>query len=156
MVTLNYMSFFNDASCYREITQWRAVFNTPSLVSENAQLQPLFANFGSICADQDISSSDKVHPCRDLDAISRRIAEQFAMDVFVELRGELQPESRSIQTSHTDRKAATTMAATMGMSVPKLREVTVPTHRTPNVTPHNSRKGLRNHSILQPKEKSYF
>ena len=150
------MASFNDASCYREITQWRAVFNTPSLVSENAQLQPLFANFGSIYSDQDITSSDKVRPCRDLEAISHHIAEQFAMDVFVELRGELQPESRSIQTSHTDRKAATTMAATMGISYPKLREVTVPTHRTPNVTPHNSRKGLRNHSILQPKEKTYF
>ena len=150
------MTSFNDASCYREITQWRAVFNTPSLVSENSQLQPLFANFGSTCTDQDISSSDKVRPCRDLDAISHHIAEQFAMDVFVELRGELQLESRSIQTSHADRKAATTMAATMGMSYPKLREVTVPAHRTPNVTPHNSRKGLRTHSILQPKEKSYF
>ena len=150
------MSFFNDASCYREVNQWRAVFNTPSLVNENSQMQPLFANFGSTCTNQDLSSSDKVRPCRDLDVISHHIAEQFAMDVFVELRGELQIGTRSIQTSHTDRKAATTMAATMGMSYPKLREVNAPGHRTPNITPQHSRKGQRNHSILLPKEKPYF
>lgn len=151
------MSFFNDASTYREITQWRAVFNTPSLQCENSQIQPLFSNFGSITSDQDISTSEKVRPCRDIDAISQKIAEQFAMDVFVELRADLQNDSlRSIQTSHTDRKVATNMAATMGMGGSRLRDVTVPAHRTPNVTPHNSRKGARSHSIMQPKEKNYY
>jgi len=110
-------SIFNEQSVWRECNQWRAVFANPS--EGNSQL---FANFGSI-------NEDSVHE-QDIESLVRAVSEQFALDVFTELKNDVQFEPmRSVRTSQADRK---------------LSQKPVTPHKTPNVTPIHSRRGNRN------------
>ena len=111
---------FNDPSVWRESSQWRSVFATPS--DGTGQL---FANFGSI--DEDSTTT------QDIDTIIKTIANQFAMDVYNELKNDVSPEPmRSVRTSQAETRK-TTFKPTFG-------------HKTPTVTPVHSRRGQRNHT----------
>lgn len=114
MVTL-----FNDAATWRESNQWKAIFATPTFDDSNSQL---FSNFGSI---QDIED-----PCADVESIVAKISEQFAVDVFCELKTDImQAQSRSSRTSQGNRDVSKKSIPSQG--------------RTPVVTPHNSRRTVR-------------
>lgn len=120
------IEFANDPSIYLECNQWRAVYSTPSV---NDNCARIFSNFGSLNED--------IKPVHDTEELVNSVAIQFAMDVYSELKSELQSDPTRIKTSHTERKA-----------VPQKPYAP---HKTPSVTPHNSRRGSRNnHSILQP------
>lgn len=109
---------FNDAIIFREISQWRAVFATPSVETTNEQL---FANFGSIEEDS--------RPTRDPDSLISSIAERFACDVYGELSADLKIEgSRSSKTQNGRRQP---IQKPYGL------------HHQPTITPKGSRKGPR-------------
>ena len=117
---LRMTTVFNDASVWRECSQWRSVFATPS--DGTGQL---FSNFGSINED---SST-----VQDIDTMIQTIASQFAMDVYNELKNDVSPEPmRSVRTSQAETRK-TTIKPTFA-------------HKTPTVTPVNSRRGQRNHT----------
>ena len=114
MVTL-----FNDSATWRESNQWKAIFATPMLDDATSQL---FSNFGSI--------QDTDDPGADVESIVAKVSEQFAADVFCELKNDLmQAQSRSSRTSQGSRDVSRRAIQAQG--------------RTPVVTPHNSRRGVR-------------
>ena len=83
---------FNDPSVWRESSQWRAVFATPS--DGTGQL---FANYGSI--DEDSTTF------QDIDSMIQSIANQFAMDVYNELKNDIAPEpGRLVRTSQAESR----------------------------------------------------
>ena len=113
-------TIFNDPNVWRECSQWRSVFATPS--DGTGQL---FANFGSITEDST--------PTQDLDNLVQIITNQFAMDVYNELKNDVTSEPmRSVRTSQAETRK-TTFKPTI-------------VHKTPTVTPVNSRRGQRTHT----------
>lgn len=110
------MTLFSDPGTWRETSQWKAVFATPSIDESNTQL---FANFGSISEDFETIS--------DNDTIVRNVTEQLAMDVFQALKNDFTAQPRSAQTSQGGRE-------------PARRGKTPGPSRTPVVTPSNSRR----------------
>jgi hypothetical protein len=110
MVTL-----FNDASTWRESNTWKGLFASPGIDTANTQL---FANFGS-CTEETAAVTD-------IGALVARISEQFAMDVYSELKNDIgQASFRSIRTSQGNRENSR-----------------APVQRTPVVTPHNNSRRL--------------
>ena len=112
-------TLFNDAAAWREANQWKAVFATPCIDDTTTQL---FANFGSM--------SDTDSPSPDRESIVTKIAEQFAMDVYMELKNDINDaQTRASRTSQGNRD---------------LSKKPIQTQRTPVVTPHNnSRRVVR-------------
>lgn len=108
------MTLFPDASVWRESSQWKAVFGPTAISDTNSQL---FANFGSI--------SENLPARADISQIAARITEQFAMDVYSELKNDIPTQFRSSRTSQGNRDIAARPP---------------PPSRTPVVTPHNSRR----------------
>lgn len=118
-------TLFNDPAAYRENSQWRAVFATPSMYDNQNQL---FANFGSY--------SDQTQHPSDSSALVSKITAQFAMDVFSELRTDIQQaQSRSSRTSQGIRDGS--------------GKVITP-QRTPVITPHNNNRRSTGHRGLTP------
>jgi hypothetical protein len=123
------MTLFSDASVWREANQWKAVFGPTGIGDTNTQL---FANFGSV--------SETVSPTPDRCALATRITEQFAMDVFAELKNDIPAQFRSSRTSQGNRE---------GAGRPPLPQ------RTPVVTPHNSRRvGRVGHGTAPTRDRS--
>ncbi|EAX96849.1 hypothetical protein TVAG_470140 [Trichomonas vaginalis G3] len=111
---------FNEPNVWRECNQWRSVFATPS--DGTGQL---FANFGSI--DEDTTT------VQDVETMIQVIANQFAMDVYNELKNDVTTEQlRAVKTSQAETRRTTFRP--MGP------------HKTPTVTPINSRRGQRTHT----------
>jgi hypothetical protein len=108
------MALFNDASVWRESTQWKAVFGPTAIGDASSQL---VANFG--CIDEYSSARP------DISEIAAHVAEQFAMDVYAELKNDIPTQFRASRTSQGNREIASRPA---------------PPQRTPVVTPHNSRR----------------
>jgi hypothetical protein len=108
------MALFNDVSVWRESNQWKAVFGPIGIGDANTQL---FANFGSITEHRSTQP--------DIADLASRIAEQFAMDVYSELKNDIPIPFRSSRTSQGKREATARPVAPQ---------------RTPVVTPHNSRR----------------
>lgn len=116
----------NDMMIFRECNQWRAVYSSPTLADGRSAL---FSNFGSIKED--------TTTFRDHEELISQISKQFALDVYHELKPMLQFDPERINSSQTERKNAP----------PKLNLI----HKTPTVTPHNSRRGPRsNHPVIHP------
>ena len=123
------MAVFNDPSVWRECNQWRAVFANPS--EGNSQL---FSNFGSI--------TEECPQTQDMESLIRTISEQFALDVFSELKNDLTFEPmRSVRTSQADRK---------------IQQKPVTPHKTPNVTPISTKRNNRVVGNNRHKEKYIF
>jgi hypothetical protein len=110
MVTL-----FSDPAAWREANTWKALYATPSMDTASTQL---FANFGSC--------SEETQATVDVSALVSRIAEQFAMDVYGELKNDIgQAALRSSRTSQGSRDPPRPVM-----------------QRTPVVTPHNNSRRL--------------
>ena len=113
----NQNALLNDAASWRESNQWRAVFATPSVGSQNQ----LFANFGSLSESKESET--------DLNDVVTRITEQFAMDVFSELKADLtEGPARSSKTSQGKRDIS--------------RKPIMP-QKAPVVTPYNPKRTSR-------------
>jgi len=110
------MALFTDPSVWREANQWKAVFGPTGIGDTNTQI---FANFGSI--------TESIAPKVDRSQLVARITEQFAMDIYSELKNDIPTQFRSSRTSQGNREPA----------------VRPPPQRTPVVTPHNSRRVAR-------------
>lgn len=109
------MALFGDAAAWRESSQWKAVFATPGMEDSNAQL---FTNFGSV-QDVDVATDD-------LDTFVTKVSEQFAMDVYAELKTDInQAQQRASKTAHGGRETG---------------KRSVAPQRTPVITPNNSRR----------------
>lgn len=122
------MNLFNDINTLRESNQWRTVYASP-YVGEGNQI---FSNFGS-CSDQSELTQD-------IQELVNKIAQQFAIDVFSELRPDLnQAQNRSSRTSQGERD---------------LSKKPIVLQRTPAVTPFNSRRIGRIGAVKTPKDQS--
>lgn len=119
---------FNDPSAWRENNQWKAVF-CPILIDERQS--QLFSNFGSNLETQDSLA--------DFETIVTSVTNQFAMDVFAELRNDLTLDvSRSSKTSQGYRDSKRPM----------------PPARTPVVTPHNPKRINRYGGTSQARDRT--
>jgi hypothetical protein len=124
------MTLFSDASVWREANQWKAVFGSMGIGDTNTQL---FANFGSV--------SETISPTPDVSLLAARITEQFAMDVFAELKNDISTQFRSSRTSQGNREGA-------GRPPPAPQ-------RTLVITPHNSRRvGRVGHGTAPTRDRS--
>jgi hypothetical protein len=111
------MTLFPDMRVWRESSQWKAVFGPTVIGNTTSQL---FANFGSM--------GESLPARTDISSIAARITEQFAMDVYTELRNNIPTQFRSSRTSQGNREVAAR---------------SLPPSRTPVVTPHNSKRVQR-------------
>jgi hypothetical protein len=111
------MALFNDPSVWRESNQWKAVFGPTAIGDTNSQL---VANFGSV--NENAASN------MDISELAARVAEQFAMDVYAELKNDIPTQFRSSRTSQGNRDGGSRA---------------LQPQRTPVVTPHNSRRVAR-------------
>jgi hypothetical protein len=124
------MALFSDGSVWREANQWKAVFGPTGIGDTKTQL---FANFGS--------ASGTISPPSDISSLAARITEQFAMDVFAELKNDIPSQFRCIRTSQGNRHGPTRPPP--------------PPQRTPVVTPHNSRRvGRVGHGTAATRDRS--
>jgi hypothetical protein len=111
------MSLFNDPSVWREWSQWKAVFG-PTAIGDAAS--ELVSNFGSI--------SESVIEPTDVSILALKVAEQFAMDVYSELKEEIPIQDRASRTSQAPRD---------------LNSRPAPSQRTSVVTPLNHPRVVR-------------
>ena len=110
-------TLFNDVGAWREATHWKAIFASPGMNESQTQL---FANFGSLLDVDD--------PSPDRESLVRKVSEQFAVDVYMELKNDImQAQARASKTSQGNRETS---------SRP------VPLQRTPVVTPHNNARRI--------------
>lgn len=126
------MTLFNESAAWRETSQWKAVFATPSIDESNSQL---FANFGSLTEENSASSVDT-------DMLVHKITDHLALEVFSALKGELQSTPRSAQTSQCTRDT-------------KNRGRT-PLPRSPPVVTPNNNKRLVNGTSQKPRFSNMF
>ena len=120
---------FNDSSVWRESNQWKAVFS-PAIVDEKQS--QLFSNFGSNLEAQESPT--------DFETVVQKVTEQFAMDVFSELKAFLMPDpTRSSRTSQGYRDSRKPL----------------PPQRTPVVTPHNPKRASRYGGTSQGRDRTF-
>jgi hypothetical protein len=111
------MSLFNDPSVWRESSQWKAVFGPTAIGDATSEL---VSNFGSI--------SESLLARTDISILALKVAEQFAMDVYTELKDEIPTPDRASRTSQAPRDQ---------------NSRPMPPQRTPVVTPLNHPRVLR-------------